>query len=199
MPRVSRAEAERNRELIDQAAAALIRERGLGLRVADVMQAAGMTNGGFYKHFDSRDALVAHACGLAFQDVASRWRGRVASAANKSTARKLLMASYLSDTNCRNPANGCPMVSLASEVSRVEKSNPVRQTFKRGLQDLLKIIEELEPSSSTDERRQQALQSLSLMVGAMTLARATRGSDLSKELMATARKALDCEPADTSD
>ena len=82
MPRVSRAQTEANHQAIEAAASRLFRERGLdGVTVADVMAEAGLTHGGFYTHYESKDALAASACESAFAFAAEKWRRRVDAAA----------------------------------------------------------------------------------------------------------------------
>ncbi len=187
MPRVSRAETERNRELIDHCAAALLRARGLGVGVADVMSAAGLTTGSFYKNFSSKDEMVARACQLAFDEVAERWRKRVESTHSSSDALSLIALSYLSETNCAEPSKGCPLAALASEVARESAEKPIRDSFSNGFRQLLSIIAALQPEADPAAKRESALVSLSLMVGSMVLARATRGDPVSDELLQTAR------------
>src|ERR1700712_5572689 len=97
MPRVSRAEADSHREAITDASARLFKERGLkGVSVADLMGAAGLTHGGFYGHFESKDALAAVACAKAFEQSGTRWQARVDDSANSADALKSIARAYLS-------------------------------------------------------------------------------------------------------
>lgn len=97
MPRVSKAEAEKNRAIIEQVSARLFREQGFhGISVADLMSAAGLTHGGFYGHFESKDALAAIACERAFEESVERWRKRVDAAPDRAAALESLLDGYLS-------------------------------------------------------------------------------------------------------
>ncbi|RLU05724.1 TetR family transcriptional regulator, partial [Pseudomonas prosekii] len=92
MPRVSRKQADLNREIIVEAATRLFRERGLhGISVVDVMAAAGLTHGGFYGHFESKEALAREAGGRAFEQSAERWKTRIAEHDDKNQARRSLI------------------------------------------------------------------------------------------------------------
>ena len=98
MPRVSRKQADLNREIIVEAATRLFRERGLhGISVVDVMAAAGLTHGGFYGHFESKEALAQEASGRAFDQSAERWQERIAAHVDDNdAARRALIEPYLS-------------------------------------------------------------------------------------------------------
>lgn len=104
MPRVSRKQAELNREIIVEAATRLFRERGIhGISVSDVMAAAGLTHGGFYGHFESREALATEACNRAFEQSSERWQARVEQSPDPEAARLALIDPYLSAANRDTP------------------------------------------------------------------------------------------------
>lgn len=188
MPRVSRAETERNRELIDDAAAELIREQGLSMSVAEVMKSAGMTSGGFYGHFSSKDELLSHACAVAFQHVEGVWRAHAAKAESKSEAYEAIIDGYLNENNLKRPGTGCPIPSLAGEVARESANKPIRTSFLDGCESLRKILEEYETSRGASRRRERSFAKLCLIVGAMSIARASLDSTLSGEVIEAARK-----------
>ncbi len=191
MPRVSRAETEKNRIAIQAAASRLIRERGLGVSVADLMGAAGLTHGGFYGHFASKDALNAIACASALTESNERWRARTADAATPEQARAALVKGYLTPENRAMPANSCPLSSLSVDVSREPADKPIRPVFQGGLESLLGQLTDCQPPALTPaQRRARALAELSTLVGAMVLARAVSGSPLSDEVLEAARQAL---------
>jgi TetR/AcrR family transcriptional repressor of nem operon len=185
MPRVSRAQAERNDVAIRRAAAALLREQGLQVSVAQIMGAAGLTPGGFYGHFGSKDELLASGCAAAFAESAQRWERRAAAA--KEAGPAALIDAYL---DAEGPVTtGCPIASLATDVAREPAELPVRDAFTAGLERLLGILAARQ-TGPADTRRGRALLQLSAMVGAVTLARATRGSALSQELLEGVRSGL---------
>ncbi len=192
MPRVSRAETEKNRAAIERASSKLIREQGLGVSVADLMAAAGLTHGGFYGHFESKDELKAIACARAFAESVERWNKRVATADDAGAARSAIVEAYLSSYSRATPGASCPLAALAADVARENDGTPVREAFNDGLEQLVDILASLQDPAKPDAAaaRDQALTQLSTLVGALMLARATRGKPISNELMAAAREHL---------
>ena len=192
MPRVSRKQADLNREIIVEAATRLFRERGLhGISVVDVMAAAGLTHGGFYGHFESREALAQEASGRAFAQSAERWQERIAAHDdNNDVARRALIEPYLSQASRDNPGDSCPVVAFAGDMCHEAADSGLRQTFMEGLNRLLKSYGSLLDSGNAHADRQQTLVEYSLMVGALTLARASRGDALSDEILDAARTFL---------
>ena len=191
MPRVSRKQAELNREIIVEAATRLFRERGLhGISVIDVMGAAGLTHGGFYGHFESREALAQEASGRAFRQSADRWKDWIAANENKNAAHQALIGPYLSAASRDNPGDSCPVVAFAGDMCHEAAESGLRQTFMDGLDSLLGTFAPLMDTGDEARDRQQALVQYSLMVGALTLARATRGDALSDEILEAARAFL---------
>src|SRR5256885_11676693 len=118
--RKSRIEAAKTRERIVTAAAAEFRQHGIAATgLADLMKAAGLTHGGFYRHFASKDQLVAEACSAAIATM----NERVASSASRKRGRKGLeaaVADYLSTEHRDNPRDGCPLAALGSEMARAD-------------------------------------------------------------------------------
>jgi TetR/AcrR family transcriptional repressor of nem operon len=193
MPRVSRKQAELNRETIVEAATRLFRERGLhGISVVDVMGAAGLTHGGFYGHFESKEALAREASERAFKEVGSRWRERI-TGDDKAAARRALIEPYLSTHSRDNPGESCPVVAFAGDMCHESAESGLREPFMAGLNRLLDSFGKLMDSDDPAENRQQALVQYSLMVGALTLARATRGEALSDEILEAAQRFLTAE------
>ncbi|MDR6915758.1 TetR/AcrR family transcriptional repressor of nem operon [Pseudomonas sp. 3296] len=192
MPRVSRKQADLNREIIVEAATRLFRERGVhGISVVDVMGAAGLTHGGFYGHFESKEALAQEASHRAFEQSAERWQERIAAHVDdKDAARRALIEPYLSPASRDNPGDSCPVAAFAGDMCHEEADSGLRQTFMEGLNRLLKAYGSLLDSGDVDADRQQALVEYSLMVGALTLARATRGEAVSEEILDAARTFL---------
>lgn len=187
MPRVSRQEAQRHREEIAAAAARLFRERGFdGVSVAEAMAAAGLTHGGFYKHFPNKDALAAEACGRSFARSAEAWRAIAARAETPQAALAAIVADYLRPGAAATPAPACAATALAADVSRAGTEKPVRATYAEGVAALAEVLaaqfSEVSPTPRAD-----ALALLAGMVGALSLARATTGTPLAEEILAAAR------------
>ena len=117
MGRVSQAQAQENRKRIVGTAARLFRERGAaGVSVADVMAEAGLTHGGFYKQFASKEALVAEAVGQAFAEQAR--------ALAEAGDRDAFVAAYLSPAHRDSPGDGCPSAALGGDLARAEPGGP---------------------------------------------------------------------------
>ncbi len=191
MPRVSREQADSNRVAITDAASRLFRERGIkGVSVSDLMAAAGLTHGGFYGHFESKDSLAAEACRAAFDRSASRWKRRVGESENSVSARAALIDNYLSDKARSNPGTSCPASSLAADAAREPSASSVRDHFAAGVGELTEILAGLQRTGEAGVDRRQALADFSTMVGALMLARATAGREISDEILAAARERL---------
>lgn len=190
MPRVSREQADLNRAAIEHAASMLFREKGInGVSVADLMSAAGLTHGGFYGHFSSKDELAASACAHAFGQSLQRWERRVAGRCDED-ARTALIDAYLSRKQLRDIGNACAALTLASDVAREPADKPVHDAYQAGVAGLLEVLTAVSPADKPQERRKQALVQLSTMVGAMSLARAVQDEALADELIAAAREHL---------
>jgi TetR/AcrR family transcriptional repressor of nem operon len=191
MPRVSRAEAQSHRQQITEASARLFKERGInGVSVADLMGAAGLTHGGFYGHFESKDALAGVAVAHAFEQSAERWRKRIASQDDDAAGRALIVEKFLSAPSIKEVGLGCPSVSLASDVAREAATAPIRTAYHDGLEELLRILSDVEDGPDAAARRSAAVADYATMAGALTLARATEGTPLSAEFLAAARARL---------
>jgi TetR/AcrR family transcriptional repressor of nem operon len=191
MPRVSKEQTELNRSAIENVSAKLFREKGFnGVSVADLMAAAGLTHGGFYGHFSSKDELAAVACAGAFDHALERWEKRVENAKDEKTALKAIVDNYLSAKNVLDIGNSCPGPALAVDVAREAPDKPVRAAYLDGTKELLEVLASLCPSDDAALRRQTALAQWSMMVGAMMLARATHGDPLADEILSAARAHL---------
>jgi TetR/AcrR family transcriptional regulator, transcriptional repressor for nem operon len=191
MPRVSKEQTDLNRAAIEDVSARLFREKGLnGVSVADLMSAAGLTHGGFYGHFSSKDELVAVACANAFAQAVTRWAKRVGEQPDDRAAQKALIDSYLSSKNLVDTGNACPAMTLVGDVARESSDKPVRAAFVAGVSELTEILASIATSDDAAERRKTALTQLSTMVGAMVLARATSDDPFSAEIMNAVRESL---------
>jgi TetR/AcrR family transcriptional repressor of nem operon len=181
--KVSRAQAEENRERILDNAAQLFRERGFdGIGLNDLMQAAGLTRGGFYGHFESKDDLAAQATRRALQANREQWK--------KQTDRGLAawVKAYLSDAHRDHIGAGCGLVALAGDAARGAPA--VQEVFAEGVENLVSALQAQMPAADAAERREQALVMLSTLVGALLLSRAVGETGLSRELRDAARKRL---------
>jgi len=175
---------QRSHEAILASAAALLRERGIkSSSVQDVMRGAGLTVGGFYGHFASKEELFAHT----IRDAASTpWHGLLSSATGASARERLraVMRRYLSRSHRDHPGSGCPLPSAAPEVAR--EGEPYRSALAEKLEDLVRSLGSVMGPGS--ERRELALGALALMYGALSLSRAVAGTPLSDEFLRAAKK-----------
>jgi TetR/AcrR family transcriptional repressor of nem operon len=185
--RVSREQAAKNRERILDVAARLFRERGFnGVGVADLMKAAGLTHGGFYGHFASKEDLMARACARALDRSLDRWTRRAEGATGGALAS--IATTYLSAAHRDRPGDGCLLAALGTDASR--QAAPVRRTVTEGLRSLVAALARLIPGRSEAVRRERALATFASMVGAMVLARAVDDAAFSDEILNAVSAAL---------
>jgi TetR/AcrR family transcriptional repressor of nem operon len=178
--KVSRERAAANRERIVEVAGKLFRENGFdGIGVADLMKAAGMTHGGFYGHFKSKDDLAAQACGRALARTSERWSALARR--SRGDPRGELVKQYLTEAHRGASGKGCVLAALGSDAGR--QGRAIRQAFGQGLASLVDILTKIAPGRSRAARRKKALADLAQMVGAMVLARAVGDPALSKEIL----------------
>ncbi|WP_218959798.1 TetR/AcrR family transcriptional regulator [Rhodococcus erythropolis] len=182
MGRVSQQQAEENRRRVVETAARLFREKGTHLSVADLMKASGLTHGGFYKQFASKDALIDEATTHAFAELAQlHAAGLERHAGQRDEARQALIDNYLSVEHRDNPADGCPAAALAADMAREPADSEARRVYVEGVGDFAKALA---------DKEHDGLVRLSTMIGALVLSRATKGSSLSEEVLVAAREEL---------
>ena len=185
--RVTREQAMENRERVVEMASRLFREHGFdGVGIADVMKAAGLTHGGFYGHFRSKDDLMAEAMEKALIGGTDIWAS-LESAPTEDTIDALI-DRYVSDKHRQNFSGGCGLAALGSDVAR--KSPTVKQSYERGLRRFTNLLARALPSKNAREQRAAALAMISQMVGALILSRSVNDPALSDEILKTARVAL---------
>ena len=174
--RMSQEQKSKSLGRIVASASRLFRERGLeGASVADVMQDAGMTHGGFYKHFDSKDALVERALDDAFSGFVAALREGEAGQAF-ATYRAL----YLSREHVAQPGVGCPVAALGAEIAR--GSGALKAAFGANVRRVIDAITGSRKGAAA-ARRTAALREFSMLVGAVIIARAS-DPDLADEVLA---------------
>jgi TetR/AcrR family transcriptional repressor of nem operon len=183
----SKAQKTRTHKRIVAIAAKRFREKGLaGFGIAELMKEAGLTVGGFYKHFDSRDELVAEAVSSAF----GGWQRRVDAAASGGPPVSCaeLIDDYLSDMHRKNPGTGCAFSALAPEIARSDKRT--RALTSEQVRNDLELIAGLLPDNDKHAARSRAILTFSALVGAMSLARAVSDESLSREILKTVAELL---------
>src|SRR5438128_895534 len=136
MGRVSQAQAQENRRLVVETASRLFREQGTHVSVADLMKASGLTHGGFYKQFASKDALVGEATTHAFGELDERLTAALAQHAGRpDAARRAFVDAYLSAEHRDNAADGCPAAALAADIARESGDSEARRVYAEGIRD----------------------------------------------------------------
>src|SRR5574338_391486 len=177
----SKVDKAENHERIVKIAAEKFREAGLdGIGVADLMKEAGLTHGGFYRNFDSRDELVTEAVESALAQGARRL-GRVAEKGGDH-AFAALVDAYLNKEHVDRRGTGCALVALAADVAR--SGDRTRAAYTRQVQDYLALFSGLlQPLGP--EARPRAIAVLSALVGALALARAVDDEELTGEILAS--------------
>lgn len=179
--RVSREEAAASRKRITEEAARLMRENGIAATsVADVMSAAGMTTGGFYKHFASKDDLAAAAVRAAFDSVLAPMQ-QVAAKQGDAAARSRYLKTYLSEAHVRSPGKGCPVAAMGADGGRA--ADLLGPAFARGVEDILAFLGAAE---MTTTERAALIRQMATLVGTVIIARAVGDGDLREEVLAAA-------------
>ncbi|AMV31516.1 HTH-type transcriptional repressor NemR [Pirellula sp. SH-Sr6A] len=178
--RVSREQAALNRGRIIDVASKLFRERGFdGVGVADLMKAAGLTHGGFYGNFASKEDLIEQACSRALQKSQDILNQTVE--LGGKDALGAIAERYLSTTHRDHPGEGCVIAALGTEVAR--NSSPVRAAFTKAIRSAIEVLSTLIPTKSKRLKRERALAVYSSLVGALVLARAVDDQELSTEIL----------------
>ncbi len=178
--KVTREQAAENRERIVETAARLFRERGFeGIGVADLMGAAGLTHGGFYGHFASKEDLMAEACERALMHSGERWHQRAES--DPGDPIGALARGYLTAKHRDNPGSGCLIAAVGSDAAR--HGPGVRHAITEWLRFSFDFVARWMPGRSAAARRRNAITAYASWVGAMVLARAVDDKAFSQEIL----------------
>ena len=178
----SKAQKAKTHERIVKLASKRFREEGLaGIGIAQLMKEAGLTVGGFYKHFDSRDDLVAEAVSSAL----GGWKRRVEAAKSSGlpVSYEKLIDDYLNEAHRDNPGTGCAFSALAPEIARSDKRT--RALTSEQIRNDIQLLAALRPAKDKRMARSRAILTFSALIGAMALARAVSDETLSREILNT--------------
>src|SRR5438105_11608816 len=169
--RVSRIRAAENRQTVINVASRLFRENGFdGIGLKDLMEAAGLTQGAFYKQFASKDDLAAQASRRALESAFGRWSA--AAEANPKDPLGAVIAFYLSMEHSAERMDGCPVVALGSDAAR--QGADVKASFEAGIKEYLGMLGSWVGEADAKEPGGKAMAMLSAMVGAVLLSRALK-------------------------
>jgi TetR/AcrR family transcriptional repressor of nem operon len=165
-----------------------LREKGAhGIGVADLMKEAGLTHGGFYAHFDSREALVIEAFAYAMDRSTERWR-RLAEQIPPDKRFAAIVEAYLTPAHRDDPGNGCAVPALGAEIAR--ESAKTRRAFAARLEQMIEMMAEQISDLPAKAARKQAMASLATMMGTLVLARIAGSGEFSDEILGAGRDAV---------
>jgi TetR/AcrR family transcriptional repressor of nem operon len=169
-------------------AAVRLREKGAhGIGVADLMKEAGLTHGGFYAHFDSREALVIEAFADAMDRSTERWR-KLAEATPPEKRLAAIVNSYLTTIHRDDPGHGCAVPTLGAEIAR--ESPKTRKAFAAKLEQMIDMLAEQIPELPRKVARKQAMAAIATMMGSLVLARIAGSGEFSDEILGAGREAV---------
>ena len=178
--RVSRIQAAENRETVINVASRLFRERGFdGIGLKDLMEAAGLTQGAFYKQFASKEDLAVEASRRALESASHRWSD--AAEQNPDDPLGAVLAFYLSGDHREEKMDGCPIVALGSDAAR--QGPDVKAAFEAGIKAHLEVLGRLIAETGGEASSGKAMVILSTMIGAVTLSRVVNDPDLAQALL----------------
>ena len=175
-PASSRKEATHER-IVETAARAIRRSGYGGTGVAELMKEAGLTHGGFYAHFESREGMLAEAADRAGLD-GMALLARVAAAAPRGKALEALLRAYLSDGHVESVATGCAVAALGSEMPR--QAPKVRRAATRRIKEMIDLVGRQSPDWGQPGAHERALVTMATALGALVLARAVDDPQLSQ-------------------
>jgi TetR/AcrR family transcriptional repressor of nem operon len=165
-----------------------LREKGAhGIGVADLMKEAGLTHGGFYAHFDSRDALVIEAVAHAMDRSTEKWRKLSAETPPDKRLAKIVN-SYLASDHRDNPGQGCAVPTLAADIAR--ESARTRRAFAGRMEQMIDMLADQYQGQPRKAARKQAMAALATMMGSLVMARVAGNSELSDEILKSGRDAV---------
>lgn len=185
MPRVSKEAKAASHARIVKEAARQFREKGIeATGLAEIMKAAGMTHGGFYRHFGSKEELTAAAISLAFDEILQRLDDALETG-DRDSALRDFVHMHLSEQHVAQPGFGCPIVALGSEAAR--GSAVEREAITRGVDRSIERLAEV-IGGEADEARSRASGLLSLLVGTVILARSAPSRQRMEEILLAGRR-----------
>lgn len=191
--RVSRVQAEENRQSVISAASRLFRRHGFdGIGLKDLMAGAGLTQGAFYKQFASKNDLAVHASARAMQASFERWSD--AASGDPEHPLAAVVAFYLSEGHRDELQDGCPIVALGADAAR--QGPEVKASFEHGIGDFLKLMQSWMTPGDDPEARARAMATMSTMVGAILLSRSVNDPIMAGQFLQAAADSImaDAEP-----
>jgi TetR/AcrR family transcriptional regulator, transcriptional repressor for nem operon len=176
-----------HRKILKDASRRVRAEGTAGAAVSSVMRDAGLTTGGFYKHFASKDALLTESLSEAFREITDRLT-QVAEESKPGTAWKAIVKAYLSPEHCDHPESGCPLAALAPELARADHAMkaPIRREMIKYKSRMLPLM----PGRRAADKQRAFFAIFSMMIGAVAIARILPDQAARARVLATARDFL---------
>ncbi|MET0723891.1 MAG: TetR/AcrR family transcriptional regulator [Tardiphaga sp.] len=185
--RYSKEHKQETHARIVKKASVRLREKGAhGIGVADLMKEAGLTHGGFYAHFDSREALVIEAFAYAMDRANERWR-KMAEQTPPEKRFSAIVEAYLTAVHRDDPGHGCAVPALGAEIAR--ESPKTRKAFAAKVEQMIDMMTDQIPAVPRKAARKQAIAALTTMMGTLVLSRIAGTGEFSDEILASGREA----------
>jgi TetR/AcrR family transcriptional regulator, transcriptional repressor for nem operon len=186
--RYSKEHKQETHARIVKRASVRLREKGAhGIGVADLMKEAGLTHGGFYAHFDSREALVIEAFAYAMDRSTERWR-KIAEQTPPEKRLATIVETYLTPVHRDDPGHGCAVPALGAEIAR--ESPKTRRAFAAKLEQMIDMIADQIPDVPRKTARRQAMAAVATMMGTLVLSRIAGSGEFSDEVLTSGREAV---------
>jgi TetR/AcrR family transcriptional regulator, transcriptional repressor for nem operon len=186
--RYSKEHKQETHARIVKKASVRLREKGAhGIGVADLMKEAGLTHGGFYAHFDSREALVIEAFAYAMDRATERWR-KVAAQTPPDKRLATIVENYLTPVHRDDPGHGCAVPTLGAEIAR--ESLKTRKAFAAKLEQMIDMMADQVQDAPRKAGRKQAMAALATMIGTLVLSRIAGTGEFSDEILDAGRDAV---------
>jgi len=186
--RYSKEHKQETHERIVKKASVRLREKGAhGIGVADLMKEAGLTHGGFYAHFDSREALVIEAFNYAMDRATERWR-KVAEQTPPDKRFATIVETYLTTVHRDDPGQGCAVPTLGAEIAR--ESPKTRKAFAAKIEQMIDMMADQILDVPRKAARKQAMAVLATMMGTVVMSRIAGNGELSDEILRAGREAV---------
>jgi TetR/AcrR family transcriptional repressor of nem operon len=186
--RYSREHKQETHARIVKKASVRLREKGAhGIGVADLMKEAGLTHGGFYAHFDSREALVIEAFAYAMDRSTERWR-KIAEETPPEKRLATIVETYLTPLHRDDPGHGCAVPTLGAEIAR--ESPKTRKAFAAKLEQMIDMMADQVLDVPRKTARKQAVAALATMIGTLVLSRIAGTGEFSDEILSAGREAV---------
>jgi TetR/AcrR family transcriptional repressor of nem operon len=186
--RYSREHKQETHARIVKKASVRLREKGAhGIGVADLMKEAGLTHGGFYAHFNSREALVIEAFAYAMDRSTERWR-KIAEQTPLDKRLATIVETYLTPLHRDDPGHGCAVPTLGAEIAR--ESPKTRKAFAAKLEQMIDMMADQILNVPRKAARKQAMATLATMMGTLVLSRIAGSGEFSDQILGAGREAV---------